>query len=334
MARGGGRGGRTYTRDSSGRFASSPGGGPPKRSTPASRRAAKPKRGALKPGGGTLTARSRLRAARAKLTPGASRQQKAAVTRAQNALRAAKKTARTRMQSPARPGVIRLGRRRKAAPQAPVATRPQGRQPNLRAQQAKAMANRTGVVSGRLRTDGQDTRTLSLAEMRRAVRQALRSGGIKTRAQFEKAYGKPPTTRSGWERLYKENVSTPQSERNRRGRPGVINGIDIQKNFRPWAVFGLNPKTATRADVQAAFRQLAKQNHPDVGGRRKDFERLQKMRDSMLAFMPDPNAKPKRSRSGGKRGKTQAPAATQGPRLLPAAREPSKPAKRTRKRRS
>lgn len=193
------------------------------------------------------------------------------------------------------------------------------------------MANRTGVVSGRLRTDGQDTRTLSLAEMRRAVRQTLRQGGIETRAQFEKVYGKPPTTRSGWERLYKENVTMPQADRNRRSRPGVINGIDIQKNFRPWAVFGLDPKTATRADVQAAFKRLAKQNHPDVGGRRKDFERLQKMRDSVLAFMPDPNAKPKRSRSR-KGGKTPVSAPSQGPRLLMPATGPA-PAKTRRRKR-
>lgn len=325
MARGGSRGSRTYTRDNSGRFASSPGGGPPKRSTPASRRAAKPKRGALKPGGGTLTARGRLKAARAKLTPGASRQQKAAVTRAQKALRAAKKTARTRMQLPARAGVIRPGRPRKAAPQAPAATRPQGRQPNLRAQRAKAMAERTGVVQGRNFTDGKDVRTLSLREMRAAVRKSLRAGGIETRRQFEAIYGKPPTARGGWERLYRELVAVPQSDRNRRSRPGVINGIDIQKNFRPWAVFGLNPRTATRADVQSAFRRLAKQNHPDVGGRAKDLERLRKMRDSVLAFMPDPNAKPKRSR-GKKGGKAAPQAPSQGPKLLMPAKEPA-PAK-------
>lgn len=83
MARGGSRAGRNYVRDNSGRFSSTPGGGPAKKPP-------KPKRGALKASGGTLTARARLRAARAKLTPGASRQQRAAVTRAENRLRAAK----------------------------------------------------------------------------------------------------------------------------------------------------------------------------------------------------------------------------------------------------
>lgn len=336
MARGGSRGRRSYTRDNSGRFSSTPGGGPA-RSTPASRRAAKPKRGALKPNGGTLTARARLKAARAKLTPGASRQQRAAVTRAKNRLKAAAvpvrmKTA-TRGSKPLLAKPRGLKRDPSAAAKLAALQQGRGRRPNARAQQAKAMANRTGVVRASLRTDGQDVRTLSLAEMRRAVRQTLRKGGIETRAQFEKAYGKPPTTRSGWERLYKENVSMPQADRNRRSRPGVINGVDIQKNFRPWAVFGLNPKTATRADVQAAFKRLAKENHPDVGGRRKDFERLQKMRDSVLALMPDPSKKGSKPRaSRGKKAGTPA-AAPRGPLLLPPARDPApaKPARKPRK---
>jgi hypothetical protein len=118
----------------------------------------------------------------------------------------------------------------------------------------------------------------------------------------------------------------------------VINGIDIQKQFRPWQVFGLNPKSATRDDVNRAFRRLALQNHPDQGGRRKDLERLQKMRDSVLAMMPKPKppkgskpARPTRAR----KGKTEAaPAAPQGPRLLPPAREqaPATKPKRRRKR--
>ncbi len=337
MAKGGNRGRRSYVRDARGRFSSTPGGGP-------ARKPPKPKRGALKASGGTLTARTRLKAARAKLTPGASRQQRAAVTRAENRLRAAKVP--VRMKTTATGKRERIAKPRGLKRDSQVAARlaaaqskgQGGRKPNIRAQQAKAMANRTGVVPGRLRTDGQDTRTLSLAEMRKAVRQTLRKGGIETRKQFEKAYGKPPTTRGGWERLYRENVALPQSERNRKARPGVINGVDIQKQFRPWQVFNLSPKTATRDDVNRAFRRLAKQNHPDVGGRRKDMERLQKMRDSVLAMMPKPKppkgsgpARPSRAR----KGKTEAaPAAPQGPRLLPPAREqgPAARPKRRRKR--
>ena len=316
---------RNYVRDGRGRFSSTPGGGPA-RSTPASRRAAKPKRGALKPNGGTLTARARLKAARAKLTPGASRQQQAAVTRAKNRLKAAKAPVRMKTTTAGvKPRIAKpKGMKRDPQAAAKLAALQQGRrgrQPNARAQQAKAMANRTGVVSGRLRTDGQDTRTLSLAEMRRAVRQTLRKGGIETRKQFEKAYGKPPTTRGGWEKLYRENVALPQSERNRKARPGVINGVDIHRNYRPWQVFGLNPRTATRQDVEQAFRRLAKQVHPDAGGRRKDFERVKKLRDSVLAQMPAPKPAKGAKSARGSRKAAAKPAAPQGPKLLPPARE-------------
>ena len=36
-------------------------------------------------------------------------------------------------------------------------------------------------------------------------------------------------------------------------------------------------------DVKTAFRELAKTHHPDMGGDARVFERLQKMRDSVLA---------------------------------------------------
>lgn len=287
MAKGGSRGRRSYVRDARGRFSSTPGGGP-------AGKPSRPKRGALKASGGTLTARTRLKAARAKLTPGASRQQRAAVTRAENRLRAAKvpvrmkTTATGKRERIAKPKGLKRDSQAAARLAAAQSKGQGGRKPNIRAQQAGAMANRTGVVPGRLRTDGQDTRTLSLAEMRKAVRQTLRKGGIETRKQFEEAYGKPPTTRGGWERLYRENVALPQSERNRKARPGVINGVDIHRNYRPWQVFGLNPKTATRADVESAYRRVAKQVHPDAGGRRRDFERVKKLRDSVLAQMPAP----------------------------------------------
>lgn len=84
-----------------------------------------------------------------------------------------------------------------------------------------------------------------------------------------------------WLILYREWVRVPDNERNEIG-PTVINGIDVLKNFRPWPVFQLDPKTATADDINAAFRQLAKTHHPDVGGNREVFEVLQKMRDSLL----------------------------------------------------
>jgi hypothetical protein len=121
MARGGSRGRRTsYVRDNSGRFASTPGGGPSKRSTPATRRAARPK-----VTGGTLGARGSLRRSRAKLAAKdpadrslrgslSLRAQKGAVTRGANKLAKARAASTVRMA--ARAGVIRKGGKVAAKP--------------------------------------------------------------------------------------------------------------------------------------------------------------------------------------------------------------------------
>jgi hypothetical protein len=89
--------------------------------------------------------------------------------------------------------------------------------------------------------------------------------------------------KEGWLAVYREWIGVPENERYEKGQH-CINGIDILKNFRPWHVFNLDPKTATSDDINKAFRQLAKDHHPDHGGDREVFERLQKMRDSLLAF--------------------------------------------------
>ena len=90
-------------------------------------------------------------------------------------------------------------------------------------------------------------------------------------------------TKADWQKLYREWVGVPQAERNRSGAT-CINGIDVLENFRPWHVFGLEPATATVDDIKEAFRRLAKEHHPDMGGDPRVMERLQKMRDSLLAF--------------------------------------------------
>lgn len=90
-------------------------------------------------------------------------------------------------------------------------------------------------------------------------------------------------TKADWQKLYREWVGVPQAERNRSG-PTCIQGIDVLENFRPWHVFGLEPATATAEDIKEAFRRLAKEHHPDAGGDPRVMERLQKMRDSLLAF--------------------------------------------------
>ena len=91
-------------------------------------------------------------------------------------------------------------------------------------------------------------------------------------------------SKADWMKLYRRWVSVPESERDQAG-PTCINGIDVLENFRPWHVFGLDPKVATAEDVKTSFRQLAKTHHPDAGGDSRVFERLQKMRDSVLALM-------------------------------------------------
>lgn len=90
-------------------------------------------------------------------------------------------------------------------------------------------------------------------------------------------------TKADWQKLYREWVGVPQAERQRSGAT-CINGIDVLENFRPWHVFGLEPSTATADDIKEAFRRLAKEHHPDAGGDPRVMERLQKMRDSLLAF--------------------------------------------------
>jgi hypothetical protein len=90
-------------------------------------------------------------------------------------------------------------------------------------------------------------------------------------------------TKADWQKLYREWVGVPQTERNRSGAT-CINGIDVLENFRPWHVFALEPTTATADDIKEAFRRLAKEHHPDHGGDPRVMERLQKMRDSLLAF--------------------------------------------------
>lgn len=90
-------------------------------------------------------------------------------------------------------------------------------------------------------------------------------------------------TKESWLLLYREWVGVPENEQHEEGET-VINGIDVLKNFRPWQVFGLDAQEATVEDIKNSFRRLSKTYHPDVGGNREVFEKLKKMRDSLLAF--------------------------------------------------
>jgi len=90
-------------------------------------------------------------------------------------------------------------------------------------------------------------------------------------------------TRRGWATLYKQFCGVPMAERSQVG-PTCIRGIDVLRHFRPWHIFDLDPNTATRADIKAAYRRLMKAHHPDKGGDARVAARLRTMRDSMLAF--------------------------------------------------
>ena len=94
----------------------------------------------------------------------------------------------------------------------------------------------------------------------------------------------PLTNTEDWKTQYRKWIGVPEDERENTGAT-CINGIDVLENFRPWHVFGLSAHTASSDDVKESFRQLAKTHHPDMGGDARVFERLQKMRDSLLALM-------------------------------------------------
>ena len=133
-------------------------------------------------------------------------------------------------------------------------------------------------------------KAMTMTEARKAV---LDTFGCKTATDLKKNktfsmsmvgedYGLK--TKADWMKLYRRWVAVPESERGLTGAT-CINGIDVLENFRPWHVFGLDSSTATPEDVKSAFRELAKTHHPDMGGDARVFERLQKMRDSVLALM-------------------------------------------------
>lgn len=103
-----------------------------------------------------------------------------------------------------------------------------------------------------------------------------------------------PNTQAGLRKMYRRKVGLPNDEKNAdKNRKGVINGVDVKRNFLPWEVFQLNPKTATKDDIKRSFRKLAKEHHPDVGGDPEIFQRLQTMRESLEAAYPDEKPKKK-----------------------------------------
>ncbi len=132
---------------------------------------------------------------------------------------------------------------------------------------------------------------LKLAEIKEAIYKRFdvkNTDELKKSGQFQMAtdgLGKLNfNNKETWEMLYRKWIDILPDETNQEGY-GCINGIDIFKYSRPWQVFNLDGKTATKEDVKKAFYQLSKIYHPDnqETGDRKIFERLNKMYDSLIA---------------------------------------------------
>ncbi len=87
-----------------------------------------------------------------------------------------------------------------------------------------------------------------------------------------------------WEKLYRQFIGILPHETNEQGDT-CINGVDIFKYFRPWQIFGLNGKTASAADIKAAYHNLSRIYHPDVPGTGNAaiFDRINNMYKSISA---------------------------------------------------
>jgi len=110
--------------------------------------------------------------------------------------------------------------------------------------------------------------------------QELKQNGIFT--LFVQEHKLKMNQKTAWLKAYRKFVGLPENELNAISNTS-INGVDVLRNFLPWEVFQLNPKTATSEDIKSAFNQLAKEYHPDHGGHPDVFEKLKSMRDSLLA---------------------------------------------------
>lgn len=129
---------------------------------------------------------------------------------------------------------------------------------------------------------------LSMQELKDAVATAFNCSSYRELTKnssfklFVQEHNLKMTTKAAWLKVYRKFVGLPENERNSIGATS-INGIDVLRNFLPWQVFALDPKTATADDIKSAFNKLAKEHHPDHGGNAEVFEQLKIMRDSLLA---------------------------------------------------
>jgi hypothetical protein len=92
------------------------------------------------------------------------------------------------------------------------------------------------------------------------------------------------TRKESWKLLYRKLIGILPEEENQQGY-GCIGGIDIFAYFKPWRVFQLEAKTASRSEIKAAYYRLSKIYHPDVPntGDANIFDRLTVMYKSITA---------------------------------------------------
>lgn len=92
------------------------------------------------------------------------------------------------------------------------------------------------------------------------------------------------SSKESLEKLYRKFVGILPHEEEQEGY-GCINGINIFNYFKPWQVFGLDSKTATKDDVHQAYRNLSKVYHPDVPntGDSRIFDQINVMYKSIVA---------------------------------------------------
>ncbi len=81
--------------------------------------------------------------------------------------------------------------------------------------------------------------------------------------------------RESWEMIYRQFIGILPEEEGETGKD-CINGIHLFKYFRPYQVFGLEPKEASTQDIKKAYYRLSKIYHPDnqETGDSRIFDRL------------------------------------------------------------
>ncbi len=134
-------------------------------------------------------------------------------------------------------------------------------------------------------------KSLTLAELKEAVYKYFKvsnTTALKRSGSFKDATDGMDdlnlAVKKTWERLYRKFVGILPGEENQRGY-GCINGINIFDYFKPWQVFGLDPKAAKPEDIKKAYRELSKVYHPDVPstGDAEVFDRINIMYQSISA---------------------------------------------------